>query len=256
MSGGPQDGMHCAEFENLLAEAMDGALDAPRMQDFHAHAALCPTCGPMFVQAQAGLRWMKSLPEVEPPRNLVRNILIATSGAEKAEAAVPSPTSPWLDKLRGWMQPALLPVFATVRQPRFALSFGMAFFSVSMLLNATGVKVSDLKYLDLRPRAIQNSAVRGYYEARAGVVKYYENIRFVYEIESRVREMKNAAQPAEDKDQPAKPKEQKRQDDNTSGQPDPRQQNYSREDAGNVLLASLRGRSPQKPDLMSSRRIA
>ena len=42
--------------------------------------------------------------------------------------------------------------------------------------------------LDLHPSAIK----RTYYQTTAKVVKYYENIRVVYEVESRVREFKHA----------------------------------------------------------------
>ena len=69
----------------------------------------------------------------------------------------------------------------------------MAFFSLSVALSVAGVKVSDLRQLDLRPSAVK----RTYYETSGRVVKYYENIRFVYEIESRVREFKKVATPAE-----------------------------------------------------------
>ena len=77
------------------------------------------------------------------------------------------------------------------RQPRFAMSFGMAFFSLSISLSLAGVKVSDVRHADLRPSALK----RTYDETTGRVVKYYENIRFVYEIESRVREFKRVTAP-------------------------------------------------------------
>ncbi len=40
--------------------------------------------------------------------------------------------------------------------------------------------------MSLRPAAIRHT----YYNTQARVVRYYENIRFVYEVESRVRELK------------------------------------------------------------------
>src|SRR6202041_2406963 len=130
-------------------------------------------------------------------------------------------------------------VFGVVRQPRFVMSFGMAFFSLSMVLNLAGVKVKDVRQADLRPSAIK----RSYYETSGKVVKYYENIRFVYEIESRVREFKRATTPAE----PAPQEEQKdkrHRNDNTSGQPGPRQdRNYSQEGT-QTILASLTDEPP------------
>jgi hypothetical protein len=72
------------------------------------------------------------------------------------------------------------------------------------------------------------------------VVKYYENIRLVYEIESRVQEFKKATTPAE-----SVPKErEKNRKNDTSGQPEPRQErNYSR-DENQPVLASLPDRTP------------
>jgi hypothetical protein len=137
----------------------------------------------------------------------------------------------WLDRLQGWVAPITQPVFATIRQPRFAMSFGMAFFSLSMGLNLAGVKLADLRHVDLRPSAV----VREYHITSGRVVKYYENIRFVYEIESRVRDFKRATTPAE----PAPTQEQHRKDNNTSGQPEQRQErNYSQGENQPVLAAS------------------
>ena len=104
----------------------------------------------------------------------------------------------------------------------------MAFFSVSLLLSAAGVKLTDIRYLDLRPSAV----VTKYYQARGHVVKYYENIRFVYELETRVRELRRTTTPEPSAPEPA-PKDRK---DNTSGDPgQEKYRNYTREDSQPVL---------------------
>src|SRR5207244_3785030 len=102
-------------------------------------------------------------------------------------------------------------------------------------LNVAGVKASDLRHVDLRPSAL----VRNYHTTTGRVVKYYENIRFVYEIESKVREFKRATTPAE----PAPRQEQPRRDNNnTSGQPEQRQErNYSQEENQPVLASAPDG---------------
>ncbi len=223
--------MQCTEFELLLSEALDGLLGGDRLAAFEAHAAGCPNCGPMLAEAQAGLRWLKSLEDVEPPANLVRNIMLATAGVESARAAA-APARGWTQKLREWASTATAPVFAAVRQPRFAMSFGMAFFSISLLLNAAGVKLADLRHLDLRPTAVVNSV----YAAKGKVVSYYENIRFVYELETKVREFRRATTPQE----PAPKAEPKNRKDNTSGEPDrEKYRNYSRDET-QILLAFYR----------------
>lgn len=239
MEGKTQNGMQCMEFEALLADALDGTLEAQRMASFQAHADGCPDCGPLLAQSRAGLQWMKSLQEVEPPRHLVHNILAATSGVEHKEQIAAAQLG-WRQRLADWVRPVLVPTWTAVRQPRFAMSFGMAFFSLSLVLNLTGYRLRDLRYLDLRPSAIRSSASRSYYETEAKVVRYYENMRLVYELQTRVRDLRNATQPEEQRPpQTAPPRKDKTRDDNTSGQPEKRNQYYSAEQPA-VLLAALK----------------
>ena len=246
-----QGGIDCAQFEAVLSEALDGTLSEPVLVGFRAHAAACADCGPLLTAAQAGMSWLKSLPEVEPPRNLMRNILIATSGAEAAAPAREAvSTPPWRERVRDWARP-LGPVFSVLARPRFALSLGMAFFSLTLLLNAAGLHLSSLRVADLRPSAIQENLTRTYNESTARAVKYYENLRLVYEIESRVREFQNAAREEDRQErreqrrkEPEQRQEHKYRDDNRnhdrSGKPGQTQEHYSRRhepvvQAGNAL---------------------
>jgi hypothetical protein len=235
MGGETKNGMQCAEFDALLIDALDSTLTGIRLEKFQAHARVCATCGPLFAEADAGRRWLKSLAEVEPPANLMHNILVATTGHEsKRVVGRTTSAASWTDTITSWLRPVFAPVFAMSRQPRFAMSFGMAFFSLSISLSLAGVKASDVRQVDLRPNAVK----RTYYETTGRIVKYYENIRFVYEIESRVREFKRVTAPPE-----PSPKEQKQEkekkDNNTSGQPEPRQERNYSQGENQPVLASI-----------------
>ena len=70
-----------------------------------------------------------------------------------------------------------------VRQPRFAMSFGMAFFALSVGLTVAGVKPADLRQVSLRPSAIRHA----YYNTQARVVRYVDNVRAVYEVQAALR---------------------------------------------------------------------
>ena len=233
MAGETKNGMQCSEFDTLLIEALDGSLSGPKLESFQAHARVCAVCGPLFAEADAGRRWLKSLPEVDAPSHLVHNILLATTGYESQRATVQSGAkASWMDAVTGWLRPVFAPVLSMSRQPRFAMSFGMAFFSLSISLSLAGVKVSDVRHVDLRPSALK----RTYYETTGRVVKYYENIRFVYEIESRVREFKRVTAP------PAPPPQEQnkeKKDNNTSGQPEPTQERNYSQGENQPVLASL-----------------
>src|SRR6266849_6775204 len=227
------NGMRCSEFDALLSQAIDGTLSGDRLTAFEAHGRVCQICGPLLHEAEAGHGWLKSLQEVEPPADLVTNVLLRTSGVVTSRSHVPSrPTTvTWMDRVREWAGMIASPVVAAARQPRFAMSFGMAFFTLSVSLSLAGVRLGDLRHLDLRPSAIR----RNYYETSGRVVKYYENIRFVYEIESRMRELKRVTAPAE-----TTPKEQNKQqkNNNTSGEPEQKQErNYSQGENQPVLAS-------------------
>ena len=229
-----QNEMQCSEFEGVLSEALDAKLSPQIMEGFQAHASKCTVCGPLFAEADAGRRWLKSLEEVEPPAHLIENILVATTGIDTVRlGTIRSGATPisWWERFRDWAGTATAPAFAVARQPRFAMSFGMAFFSLSISLSLAGVKLSDVRHVDLRPTAIK----RNYFETSGRVVKYYENIRFVYEIESRVRDFKRATVPEE----PAPEEKSKSRKDNTSEQPEKRQdRNYSQGEDQPVLAAT------------------
>ena len=235
MPGEKNNSMQCAEFDGLLSDAIEGTLPGGRLEQFQAHSRACASCGPLFAEADAGRRWLKSLEEVEPPVNLVHNILVATSGRESRLTNVEAPQS-WKDVAAGWLRPVFAPIVAMARQPRFAMSFGMVFFSMSITMSLAGVKFSDLRHVDLRPSAMR----RTYYETSGKVVKYYENIRFVYEVESRVRELKRVAAPT----QPEPDEKDKKQKNDTSGQPDQKQErNYSQWE-GQPVLACIPNQPP------------
>jgi hypothetical protein len=188
-------GVDCTEFEVLLADALDGRLDGSQIERFDAHLEMCPRCAPMFGEAKLGQSWMQTLreDELEPPVFVVENILRETVGTvhTRVKPEVVAPKTRWIDRLKE--HAALKPIFGAVLQPRFAMSFGMAFFSITMLMNVLGVKVSSLRHVDLRPSAVTHQ----YYETKGKVVKYYENMRLVYEIETRVNDIKRATQQPE-----------------------------------------------------------
>jgi hypothetical protein len=227
--------MQCSEFDALLADALDQTLKGAQLESFQGHAQSCAICGPLLAEATQGRRWLKRMVEAEPPVDLVQNILLATTGistARLASGAAMAEQIGVLDRLRDWASLLLSPVTAAMRQPRFVMSFGMAFFSLSISLSVAGVKVSDVRHVDLRPSAVK----RTYYETSGKVVKYYENIRFVYEIESRVREFKRATAPAEPVHEE---KNDEKHKNNTSDRPEEKQErNYSQGDS-ELIMASL-----------------
>jgi hypothetical protein len=81
---------------------------------------------------------------------------MATSGVALGKATA---RATWGERVGRWIDTVVSPVFAVARQPRFAMSFGMAFFTLSVTLSIAGVRPKDLLHVDLRPSAIR----RNYY---------------------------------------------------------------------------------------------
>jgi hypothetical protein len=92
-----------------------------------------------------------------------------------------------------WQRPSVVLLRKTVFEPRMALVAAMAFFSISLTLNLVGVKLTSFRASDLEPQAMRRAVTRQYAQANARVVHYYENLRIVYEVESRVHQLRQAA---------------------------------------------------------------
>jgi hypothetical protein len=225
MYGESKSVMQCADFEALLSDALDATLQGTTLTAFEAHKQSCPACSAMYQEASAGMHWLKDLRDVEPPKHLVHNILAQTIGSVPEASAQAAPIGEsWMEKLKA----RIAGVFAPVMTPRFAMSFGMAFFSITMLANVAGIHVSDLKHMDISTKGLQ----RTYYSTEARVVRYYENIRLVYEIESRVRDLRRAATPEKQEENAPKSPNKK----GSSNEQEHKYQNYSR-DASQPVLA-------------------
>jgi hypothetical protein len=208
----------------MLSDALDGTLSPADQATFDLHLVGCPSCATMLADAQRGAAWMEMLksPRPEPPTTLLERIIAQTSGkASGRDGALANPPIVLgrTDRLRTpnalLGQPSLIPsstaqpAFAssnvipfrtrithgfrslgqTMLQPRLAMTAAMAFFSIALTLNLTGVRLSQLRASDLKPSSILRSAS----QAKASVLRYTDNLRVVYELESRVRDLQRSS---------------------------------------------------------------
>jgi hypothetical protein len=194
MNNEAKNGMACSEFEALLADALDNAVAAQARPAFDEHGRSCAVCGPMLAEALEGMLMVRGLAELEPPKNLMHNILAATSRKEAtAEQMAEEARLGWMERLRR----SLTPGVGGLLHSRFAMSFAMAFFSLSITLTLAGVKVADVKNMVENPSLLRKNVVLGYTNVEARVTSYYENLRLVYQVQAKVRELKKSAAPAE-----------------------------------------------------------
>ncbi len=105
-------------------------------------------------------------------------------------------------------------------QPRFALGLGAAIVSLTLVLNAFGVRASDIRAADLNPVNLYRGLERQTQLSYGRTVRFLNDLRLVYEIRSRLEERaapgeQPPATPPQKPDQP-KPKNEKKPE-NSSG---------------------------------------
>jgi hypothetical protein len=231
MNNEAKNGMACGEFEALLADALDNTLAASTRPAFDEHGRSCEVCGPMLAEALEGMVMVRGLAELEPPKNLVHNILAATSRKEAtAEQIAEEAELGWMERL----QRSLKPQVGGLLHSRFAMSFAMAFFSLSITLTLAGVKITDVKNMVEHPSMLRKDAVLGFTHVEAKVTSYYENLRLVYQMQAKVRELKKSAAPVEE------PGENRQQ--NRKSAPDGREkpnEDYSMERDGSLIAQTF-----------------
>lgn len=167
--------MTCADFETLLCDAIDGTLSGPEREAFEAHQRTCASCAEFARDAGAGAAFVARAEYVEPPPELLTLIAfhIPATGVGGVKQG-------WRSALLGWFGPVL--------QPRFAMGMAMTILSFSMLARFAGVEVRQLKPSDLHPAAVWSAIDNRAHRTWDQAVKYYENLRLVYEVQTRLQE--------------------------------------------------------------------
>lgn len=178
--------LRCDDWEAMLTDALDGQLSARDLAAFDAHAAGCAGCADLLAHARQGQEWLVYLQgEPEVPAGLVSKILDKTAGAGAIPIAVIAGAEQGTAAAA-----AAIPWRRSFQETRLLMTVAMAFFSIALTLNMAGVKVTNLRLADLRPSTIGNSLSRQFYATRAQISKFYNNARFVYQLESKMRELR------------------------------------------------------------------
>lgn len=172
---------NCAEFEILLCDAVDGTLRGEQKAAFEAHRQSCAACDELAKDVLGATAFMERVAAVEPPKELLTRILFETTGGKASKQTNSS-------MARGGIRGYLSRLFRPVLEPRLAMGMVMTILSISMLAQVFGLEVRPMKASDLEPSRIWAGVEDTTHRQWSRVVKYYENIRVVYEIQSRLKE--------------------------------------------------------------------
>ncbi len=183
--------MNCADAEILICDYVDGALTTEQKSEVERHLAQCPVCAELARDSAAAAAFMERAANVEPPPELITRILFD------------APWSKSKTKSRGarsWLAGILGPIL----QPRFAMGMAMTILSLSMLARFVA-PVRQLQLSDLEPAKVWAGFEDRAYRAWGRTVKFYDNLKFVYQIQTTLREWQQQAeeqQPASDRETP------------------------------------------------------
>ena len=189
----------CGQWETLLADALAGQLRPQDETTFTTHMAGCAACTALFDEARRGQEWLDFLSaEPEVPEGLLDKILAhtgpgQTAGTSLVTDGVPAAITAGIPLRRStpaWQRPGFMASIRRFAEPRLMMTVAMAFFSIALTLNMTGVRVTRLRLADLKPTSIRMYMQRQITVAYTPLVRYYDHLRLVYEVQSRVRELR------------------------------------------------------------------
>ncbi len=165
---------HCGEIEHLLCDYLDGTLTPADRAAFETHLAGCATCSQFVADCQGSIAFLSRCETPEPPRELLTRIIHQLPEA-RTRTAIPG----WRSSLQRLFQPVL--------QPKFAMGMAMTILSFSMLGKFVG-PLKPITPADLDPVRVVATVDDKIHRTWNNIVKYYESLRVVYEIQSRLRE--------------------------------------------------------------------
>ena len=169
--------MTCADLEILLCDYLDATLDSGQKLELERHLYACSACMEMWRDVSGAVTFMERAAVVEPPAELLTRILHEIpSGRFRAEGQ----QSKWRRLLTGWMRPLL--------QPRYVMGMAMTILSFSMLARFAGIDARQLRPSDLDPVKIWIAVDDRAHRTWDRGMKYYENLKLVVEIQSRIKE--------------------------------------------------------------------
>jgi hypothetical protein len=185
----------CEQWEMLLADSLDGLLKPADEAVFNAHLVACPACSALFEEARRGREWLEFLsPEPEVPAGLLNKILAHTGPGHEAGYRLATaggnvvPIRPV--SVPAWQRPGMVARVQRFAEPRLLMTAAMAFFSIAMTLNITGVRLANLRLSDLTPSSMQSMMERRLTMASTPIIRYYDNSRLAYEVQTTMRELR------------------------------------------------------------------
>jgi hypothetical protein len=194
--------MTCRQTDQLLCEYLDGILPIEQHRAFEQHLEQCPECSEALADSKLALGFVRSAPAVEPPVELIADIIHDTIGV-RGTLPVLAPAGGLAESgLRGWLRPLFNPLL----QPRFAMSMVMAVLSMSMLTFYAKDAMENWKPGQSKPIAVAQHVGDQFKRAWDATAEFFETVRGMYQLQKEF-----ATEPEEDIQQAPAPRPESQQ---------------------------------------------
>lgn len=159
---------NCAQTEERLSDLLEGLVAADESAAFSTHAAGCEDCAQLVALVEGVTSRIQALPALEEPPFLASRIIAVTRGTSVKEK-----------KAKGWLawSPAIW-------QTRFAM--GIVTVAATFLIVFHAVSAGMPGKFQLSPASLYHDADRRIHLTYAHGAKFVNNLRVVYEIQSRL----------------------------------------------------------------------
>ena len=168
----------CAKIEQSLSDFLENSLSPEAATAFLSHLDSCGDCSRLVAQVRNLTGTMRELSAVPEPPYLASAIIAATIGSRDGG---------W----RTWLSwPSL------IWQPQFAMGAVTVAVSLLILFHATTSSAGKVTLADMNPASVARVANRRAHLAYAHGVRFVNDLRFVYDIESLLASPQPANAPA------------------------------------------------------------
>ena len=178
--------VECHEVENFLGLYAEGALTENQSAMVRGHLSTCETCALLGLEMEFTISLCREFPELDPPPRLIARVLQETIGQHQSLS--------WTEYLRELFRP----LYAS---PRFATGACLAAISFSIVMNALGVNLREVRWSEITPRTVVDGLNRTANVAYDIGMRRLNDLKILYQIQSKIEELRT------DDSEPAKPLE-------------------------------------------------
>jgi len=183
--------VECLEIENILGLYVEGGLAESQSAIVRAHLSTCDACALLVLEMEFTISLCKEFPELEPPPRLIEKVLQETVGLHQSLS--------WREYLRELFRP----VYAS---PRFATGACLAAISFSIVMNALGVNLGEVRWSQITPRNVVDGLNRTVNVAYDNSMRRLNDLKILYQLQSKIEELRTdegeAEKPSETEPKP------------------------------------------------------